>query len=208
MKKKQFEINYNKKFNGIEVKFAERPITEMLNILKSYHFHWHREKKLWYAKVTPEKEKLVKELQTMTNEEIIYKMQLLKKADVKSKKTKAKTKTEPKNIFGVQIGDVFYDSWGYDQTNIDFYQVVGLKGKTTVELKPVKKKRKSIGYCSDLVTPIKDEFLEGNYKTRLVDGETETITRRCNGGRYGLYVGAECLHPTSWNCELNETRYA
>lgn len=27
------------------------------------------------------------------------------------------------------IGDVFYCSWGWEQTNIDFYQVVAIKGK-------------------------------------------------------------------------------
>jgi hypothetical protein len=29
---------------------------------------------------------------------------------------------------GVVVGDIFYSSWGYDQTNIDFYEVVGLTG--------------------------------------------------------------------------------
>lgn len=26
----------------------------------------------------------------------------------------------------VQVGDFFYSSWGYDQTNVDFYKVVGM----------------------------------------------------------------------------------
>ena len=26
----------------------------------------------------------------------------------------------------VEVGDLFYDSWGYDQTQVDFYEVVGL----------------------------------------------------------------------------------
>ena len=30
---------------------------------------------------------------------------------------------------GLQIGDILYSSWGYDQTNIDFYQVTRLFGK-------------------------------------------------------------------------------
>lgn len=34
----------------------------------------------------------------------------------------------------IAIGDIFYSSWGYDQTNIDFYKVKKLIGKTTVEL--------------------------------------------------------------------------
>lgn len=30
---------------------------------------------------------------------------------------------------GVKVGDYFYASWGYDQTNIDFWKVVGLTPK-------------------------------------------------------------------------------
>ena len=34
----------------------------------------------------------------------------------------------------VQIGDIFYESWGYDQTNIDFLKVVAVTptGKTAI----------------------------------------------------------------------------
>lgn len=30
------------------------------------------------------------------------------------------------NVAGVKVGDIFYTSWGYDQTNINVYQVVGI----------------------------------------------------------------------------------
>lgn len=30
---------------------------------------------------------------------------------------------------GIKVGDFFARSWGYDQTNVDFYKVVGLTGK-------------------------------------------------------------------------------
>lgn len=30
------------------------------------------------------------------------------------------------------VGDVIYNSWGYDQTNIDFYQVIEVKAKSIV----------------------------------------------------------------------------
>ena len=26
----------------------------------------------------------------------------------------------------IKVGDIFYTSWGYDQTNVDYYEVVGL----------------------------------------------------------------------------------
>jgi len=34
----------------------------------------------------------------------------------------------------IKIGDIFYASWGYDQTNIDFVQVIGISpsGKTAI----------------------------------------------------------------------------
>ena len=34
----------------------------------------------------------------------------------------------------VNIDDVFYTSWGYEQTNIDYYKVVGFSGESTLRL--------------------------------------------------------------------------
>lgn len=30
------------------------------------------------------------------------------------------------------VGDIYYDSWGYDQTNVDFYQIIEVKNKSVV----------------------------------------------------------------------------
>lgn len=53
-----------------------------------------------------------------------------KKASKPTAKTsKPVAKATPKavvNNAGVKVGDIFYTSWGYDQTNINFYQVVGI----------------------------------------------------------------------------------
>lgn len=35
----------------------------------------------------------------------------------------------------LQIGSILYASWGYEQTNIDFYQVIELIGTSTVVLR-------------------------------------------------------------------------
>ena len=35
---------------------------------------------------------------------------------------------EPRH--NINVGEIFYNSWGYDQTNIDFYQVVSVTEKT------------------------------------------------------------------------------
>jgi len=50
------------------------------------------------------------------------------KADYKAQE-KAKKANAMQN-HGVVVGDVFRCSWGYDQTNIDYYEVIAVTGKT------------------------------------------------------------------------------
>jgi hypothetical protein len=41
---------------------------------------------------------------------------------------------------GLNVGDYVYNSWGYDQTNVDFFKVVSMVGKTMVSIIPVASK--------------------------------------------------------------------
>ena len=36
---------------------------------------------------------------------------------------------EPQTIEEIKVGDVWYSSWGYDQTNVDFYKVIKKSNK-------------------------------------------------------------------------------
>jgi hypothetical protein len=55
-------------------------------------------------------------------------------------KSKQDEQNERKNfLHDVKIGDIYSTSWGYDQTNIDFYEVTAIKGKV-VEVREVAKK--------------------------------------------------------------------
>ena len=199
------KVNLNKKLNGIELIFQEKPATEILTMLKGNGFRWHRQKKLWYAKVTDERKAFVKELQK-ANTEIISVSN-----NVSETPTKAKAKKQPVNKYGVKVGDMFCDTWGYGQTNVDFYQVVDLKGSITVVLKPVKKNARMIGDMSYMVSPIKDDFLEGKYKTRLMTNGEETIQRRVkDNGNNNICAGSgyESLSLMSdITNEINETHY-
>jgi hypothetical protein len=53
----------------------------------------------------------------------------------------------------VEIGDIFVSSWGYEQTNINFYQVIGKTGSgKSVTLAPMSKERVgSSGYENKVV---------------------------------------------------------
>ena len=52
---------------------------------------------------------------------------------------KAAQRKERSKPHTLEVGHILESSWGYDQTNIDFYQVTGIIGKTMVELRPIAK---------------------------------------------------------------------
>lgn len=111
----------NQEHNGIEIIFDSRPDYEARTQLKAHGFRWHSVKKLWYAKQTAD---------NIAFAEALTAAALQPGAAAPEKETKT-------NKFGVKVGDIFYASWGYDQTNVDFFQVVALVGKTSVRVRGV-----------------------------------------------------------------------
>lgn len=72
---------------------------------------------------------------------------------------------------GIEIGDIFSHSWGYDQTNVDFYQVVGKTGKATLIVRPICSSRvEATGPMAEMVTALKDQFKGSEFKVRT-DGK-------------------------------------
>lgn len=76
----------------------------------------------------------------------------------------------------LKVGDILYSSWGYDQTNIDFYQVVEA-GEKSVKIREIGKKSTDDSH----VIPTKDKFI-GPSKTKLVS------TRNSVKVDYGQYA--------------------
>ena len=64
---------------------------------------------------------------------------------------------------------IYVNSWGYDQTNIDCYQVVGetKSGKTEI-VRPIKTHTVpgSQGFMSDRVVPVPDSFVGTEFRIR------------------------------------------
>ena len=181
-------MTINNEKNGIELKFDKKPIAGTLDVLKQNGFRWHSQKELWYAKITPERQQLAHQILNLEN----Y-------ADkIRAEEQPEKQKKQPVNALGVQIGDVFYYSWGYEQTNIDYYQVVDLRGKTQIILREISHEGRSIGFCSQMVKPIRDAFVT-----------EETIRKTVKGTKEHPYCSMEygLLHKTDWETEHNETSY-
>lgn len=110
----------NKEHNGIEIKFEQKPGRETLDALKMLGFRWHNKKAVWYAKNTTAR---------LTFAETLCDGQIGEAVTV--------APTEKKNKFGVKVGDIFSASWGYEQTNNDFFQVIALVGESSVRVREV-----------------------------------------------------------------------
>ena len=74
------------------------------------------------------------------------------------KLTNIKEYKEPEH--NIKVGDIFYNSWGYEQTNIDFYQVIKTT-KKTITLKGIKGTAKEYNMqgMNGTVIPLKDNFI-------------------------------------------------
>ena len=116
-----YEVKNNEQYNSKEIKFDGIPAVEVREALKGLRFRWHSVKKIWYG---------------FADEETI-------RAAIDGKKTGGKCEDKPsavppvENEFGVKVGDLFVASWGYDQTNNDYFQVIALCGKSSVRVREV-----------------------------------------------------------------------
>ena len=189
-------MTLNNEKNGIEIRFGEKPLQGTLTMLKTNGFRWHSQGKFWYAKQTAERLELAQMLADTEN----YAEKV--RAEVAAEEAAAAPKKkETTNIFGIQIGDVFYNSWGWEQTNIDFWQVVELRGKTQIVLRAIGHEGRDIAFCQQMVKPVKDAF------TKHYAGET--IRKTVKGTKENPYCNMEhgLLYKTDWETEHNETSY-
>ena len=69
----------------------------------------------------------------------------------------------------IKKGTIYYTSWGYDQTNVEFYQVVEYKGAKTLVLKEIQQKTAEEGRDSSRVLPMADSFIDDKEYTFRVN---------------------------------------
>jgi hypothetical protein len=115
-----YEITLNQQFNSYEIKFDGKPADAIREALKALKFRWNPKKGIWYGFGDHDTITKACEGQQPTN-----------------KATKPATKPAKKNKYGVKVGDYFSISWGYEQTNVDFFQVIALVGESSVRIREV-----------------------------------------------------------------------
>lgn len=90
---------------------------------------------------------------------------------------KQERRDERKKPHGFEVGHVLYASWGYEQTNIDFYQVTKIIGAHMVEVCAVSQISANKGdepWMTGKVVPHLDAFT-GKPMRRRVNGRSKSV---------------------------------
>lgn len=77
---------------------------------------------------------------------------------------------EMRKAHTLKVGDVLYTSWGYDQTNVEFFEVVGVRS-SVVDIRELKQERKesSIGMQGTCM-PRRGEYAGESYRGKRPNG--------------------------------------
>ncbi len=101
----------------------------------------------------------------------------------------------------VQLGDFFRESWGYDQTNVDFYQVVRISASgKTVWLRRVRSAQvEDMGSGGTRVAPAPNDF----YETGCNSSRDGTLKRTLKTGWQGGWIVNMTSYSIAslWDCK-------
>jgi hypothetical protein len=110
-------------------------------------------------------------------------------------------KGTPDQVDSVKIGDIFQFSWGYDQTNVDFYQVVQKHGRilTLREIGQRSTDTETGNSMADYRVPVKDAFVihKEPLKKLLQFYHGTPYIKMASYGSCHLWNGKECY--CSWD---------
>lgn len=89
-----------------------------------------------------------------------------------------------------KVGAILYTSWGWEQTNIDFYQILEVKG-STVTLQEIKQHKTIQRDDSGKCVAMKDAFIGEKFKRRINKWGSVKITEYASAS---LYNGQELYY--------------
>lgn len=108
-------------------------------------------------------------------EEHIAKFLLARASSIAFKATQAAERKA--FVPSLKVGDVLRCSWGYDQTNVDFYEVVGVSGKSVIirEIAQTKKSTYAGGFAGQCL-PVPGEYVGEPMRKIVTRGNGVNIT--------------------------------
>lgn len=108
----------------------------------------------------------------------------------KEKAEKARRRKDRNQPHSLKVGDVLRSSWGYDQTNIDYYEVVGLNGRTMVTLRGIAAKSQGYAWMQGESVPAPGQYI-GVPSRHKVDGSNNMV-------RLSSFASASKMEPIAY----------
>lgn len=136
-----------------------------------------------------------------------YVLDFIKRVDLWEDRKKQEQQKKRENIIKglenniLKVGDIYYSSWGYEQTNIDFYQIIEVKGQYATFQQICSKEVEGSMYSHGMacqVVPVPNSF-HGEpikKKMRFHDGSASCNISSCQ--YLGLYTHGERGLYKSW----------
>lgn len=157
-----YTISKNAQFNSLEISFNGKPSEAVRTALKALKFRWHGVKKLWYGYAEEEAVRAAIDGQG-------------------GKEAAESPAVEAVNKYGVKVGDIFEMSWGYEQTNVDFFQVISLAGTTSVRVRQVQpvmvEENPTCGMAANRTYRITNDILPAHHSIFINDDEKGDLKR-------------------------------
>lgn len=113
------------------------------------------------------------------------------------KEQRVKAVAQPR---GLEVGDILRSMWGYDQTNIDYYEVTGLIGKRMVEIREIAQgKEECDGWLMGKCVPLPGQYVSEPMR-RMASAGGVKIDSCSNAYRVEPQViaGVPTYQPDSW----------
>lgn len=91
----------------------------------------------------------------------------LKRSMEYKEERKNKRKAPALSAVPFKPGDILYDSWGYEQTNVDFYEVVEVRTVSTIVIRQIAQNTEETSFMSGHTTPRPGEYISEPIKKRI-----------------------------------------
>lgn len=79
----------------------------------------------------------------------------------------ARVRSDRKQPHGHKVGDVFATNWGYDQTNVEHYEIVALHGATMATVRQIAQHNVEIAYMQGKCAPDFGNFIGEPVRVKL-----------------------------------------
>ncbi len=162
---------------GIEVYFSE-------TLLKAIFYAGKSSKSWWFYRFK-------------TLDEMIKRIYESVDRHIERENEKIQKRAEQKNAMSIfkasdyfDVGDIVVNTWGYEQTNVDFYQVTKVLNKKIMVREITFEISSAVGSMSANVVPVKDSFCDNEDSSYMLSLKAEIKTdgkigcRICNPKSY------------------------